>query len=204
LFGVSKLVRRSLAAVTALGLCTLALVAFSHWRDASTLPDRWTEARPGWLYRSSQIRASEVEDVLRDQRIDVVVDLTDDVPDKVQDAERAASQKLGIKYLHLPVQQPRERVVSNLAAAVAEIERARRRGDRVLVHCTYGHRRSATAIALYARLIEHEPPHIAWAEFTRYTEPDSQWSADALSFLDRNMGDISSQVQADLAKPDPD
>jgi protein tyrosine phosphatase (PTP) superfamily phosphohydrolase (DUF442 family) len=177
------------------------ILPFSHLPGIWSLPDRWTEARPGWLYRSGQIPASDVADVLREMRIDVVLDLTDDTPDRVRDAEKVAAEKLGIRYLHLPVVHPRSVVIANLSAAVAEIERARQRGDRVLVHCTYGHRRSATVLALYARLIEHEPPHVAFAELSRYAEADSNWSRDAQTFIDRNIDDVRTQVAADLAAP---
>jgi len=187
-------------------LCLVAAAAPRGWLPLShipgvySLPERWTEARAGWLYRSGQIPPSDVEQVLRAEKIDVILDLTDAAPDKTQDAERAAAEKLGIQYLHLPVQHPRERVIENLANAVVEIDRAHKRGEKVWVHCTYGHRRSATAIALYARLIEHEPKHVAFAEFTRFTDADSKWSDDALKWLDKNMDAISSQVQADLAQ----
>ena len=194
--------RRALAAVV---VCLVAAVPFAAVRVSRLIgvsdPNRWTEARAGWLFRSSQIPASEVADVLRDKRIDVVLDLTDDAPDPTRDAEKAAAEKLGIRYMHLPVVQPKAVVIENLANAVAQIELARRRGDRVLVHCTYGHRRSAAALALYARLIEHEPPHVAYAEFARYAEPDSNWSQGVINFLDRNMDEIAAQVRADLADP---
>jgi protein-tyrosine phosphatase len=186
-------------------VCLVAAAAptglLSHLPGVYSLPDRWTEARPGWLYRSGQIPASDVQQVLAAEHIDVVLDLTDDSPDGKRSAERVASEKLGIRYLHLPVEHQKEKVISNLARAVAEIELARRRGDRVLVHCTYGHRRSAAALALYARLIEHEPPHIAFAEFSRYAEADSQWSAGMISYLDKNMSEIDAQVKRDLANP---
>jgi protein-tyrosine phosphatase len=190
-------------------LCVLAAAAaltgvwpLSHLPGVWSVPGRWTEARPGWLFRSGQIPASDVADVLREERIDVVIDLTDDKPDRLRDAERAAAEKLGIRYLHLPTEYPKELILTNLAKAVAEIERGRRRGDRVLVHCTYGHRRSAAALALYARIIEHEPPHIAYAEFARFAEPDSMWSQNAERFLDGNLEDIRARVAADLAEPE--
>ena len=186
----------------ALGAAVVCLAAAAGFRLFDRTPERWTEARKGWLYRSSQIPASDVESVLRDRKIDLVLDLTDLGSDARQDAERAAAARLGIRYLHLPVQQPRERVVANLAAAVAEIDRAHKRGERVLVHCTYGYRRSATALALYARLIEQEPAHIAYAELTRYSNADSKWSAEAISFVEKNMDEISSLVKADEAAAD--
>jgi protein-tyrosine phosphatase len=171
----------------------------SHLVGGSSLPNRWTEARAGWLYRSGQIPKRDVADVLRDQRIDVVIDLTDDERDATRDAEKAAAEKLGIRYLHLPVGHPQSAVIENLANAVAQIELARRRGDRVLVHCEYGHRRSAAALALYARIVEHEPRDVAYAEFSRYSEPDSNWSQTVSRFLDRNLDEIASKVRADLA-----
>jgi protein tyrosine phosphatase (PTP) superfamily phosphohydrolase (DUF442 family) len=193
--------------LVALALCVLAaatatgVLPLSHLLGFHARPERWTEARPGWLFRSGQIPAADVADVLHDRRIDVVLDLTDDTPDKVRDAEQAAAEKLGIRYLHLPVEQPRSVVIANLATAVAEIERGRQRGDRVLVHCTYGHRRSAAALALYARIIEHEPPHVAYAEFARYADADSTWSRGAQSFIEKNLEDVRAQVMADLAAP---
>ncbi|HKC52354.1 MAG TPA: dual specificity protein phosphatase [Myxococcota bacterium] len=202
---------RGRRALAALAVCVLVAAAaptgilhLSHLPGVWSLPARWTEARPGWLYRSGQIPAADVADVLREMRIDVVLDLTDEEPDPVRDAEQAAAEKLGVRYLHLPVVQPRSLVIANLARAVAEIERGRKRGDRVLVHCTYGHRRSAVALALYARLIEHEPPHVAFAEFSRYADADSTWSRDAQRFVDANIDEVRAQVAADLALPAPE
>ncbi|HTO08498.1 MAG TPA: dual specificity protein phosphatase [Myxococcota bacterium] len=189
-------------ALAALVLVGLVAAASSHLPGIYRTPDRWTEARKGWLFRSAQIPASDVEQVLRAQKIDLVLDLTDAAPDPLQDAEARAAQRLGIRYLHLPVQHPRERVIENLAAAVTEIDRAHKAGQRVLVHCTYGHRRSATALALYARLIEQEPPHIAFAELTRFSEADSKWSHDAITWVDKNMDAIAAAVKADEAAAD--
>jgi protein tyrosine phosphatase (PTP) superfamily phosphohydrolase (DUF442 family) len=166
------------------------------------LPARWTEARKGWLYRSAQIPPHDVEDVLRAQKIGVLIDLTDDDGDPGKAAEAKAAADLGIRYVHFPVEHPREKVMENLAAAVAEIAKAHQRGDRVLVHCTYGHRRSSTTLALYARIIEHEPKHVAYAELTRYSEADSSWSGGVVTWLDKNTDEIAAQVKEDLAKPD--
>ena len=185
-------------------LCLVAAAApLTRFLGSSDLPSRWTEARPGWLYRSAQIPGRDVAGVLQKQRIDLVLDLTDEQTDSARSAEQAAAEKLGIRYLHLPVAQPKSVVIANLARAVAEIDLAHRRGERVLVHCTYGHRRSAAALALYARLIEHEPPHIAYAELARYAEADSNWSHGVVEFLDKNMDEIAAQVRADLADPAP-
>ena len=194
--------RRWFLALGALAVLCLGAVGASHIPGVYRTPERWTAARQGWLYRSAQITASDVLDVLRAEKIDLVLDLTDAAPDPRQDAERVAAEKLGIRYRHLPVQHPRDRVIENLAAAVTEIDRAHRRGERVLVHCTYGHRRSAAALALYARLIEGEPAHVAFAEFSRFSEADSKWSGDVLKWLERNIDEIAARVKADEAAAD--
>src|SRR5262245_19501510 len=100
--------------------CLLAAGApmLTHIPGIWSTPERWTEARKGWLYRSAQIPPSDVKDVLRSERIDVVLDLTDDTPDPVRDAERAAAESLGLRYLHLPVVLPREKKIESLARAV--------------------------------------------------------------------------------------
>ena len=198
--------RRSLALLAALLVLAAAPFAaprVARWFGLSRLPDNWTEARKGWLFRSGEIPAADAANVLRSEHIGTVLDLTDADHDSGSGAERAAAEKLGVRYVHLPVAQPREAVLANLARAVAEIERARLRGDRVLVHCQYGHRRSAAALALYARIVEREPPDVAYTEFTRYSEADSSWSQGVRQLLEDNLPFLRAQVAADLAQPAP-
>jgi len=198
--------KRSLALAIALFLLVagpFAVPRIERWLGVSRLPDNWTEARKGWLFRSGEIPAADAANVLRSERIGTVLDLTDADHDAGSGTERAAAEKLGVRYLHLPVAQPKEAVLANLARAVAEIERARRRGDRVLVHCQYGHRRSAAALALYARIVEREPPDVAYTEFTRYSEADSSWSQGVRQMLEDNLPALRAQVAADLAQNPP-
>jgi protein tyrosine phosphatase (PTP) superfamily phosphohydrolase (DUF442 family) len=199
--------RSSRARIALLALAVAALVVAGprlYTRAArlfgvSPLPENWTEARAGWLYRSGEIPAADTANLLRAQRINTVLDLTDADRDAATDAERAAAEKLGVRYLHLPVQGPRDAILDGLARAVAEIERARLRGDRVLVHCQYGHRRSAAALALYARIVEREPPDVAYVEFTRYADADSRWSDGVRTMLEDNLPHLRERVAADLA-----
>jgi protein tyrosine phosphatase (PTP) superfamily phosphohydrolase (DUF442 family) len=190
-----------IAVLLVLGAAPFAAPRLARWFGVSRLPDNWTEARKGWLFRSGEIPAADAANVLRSERIGTVLDLTDADHDAGSGAERAAAEQLGVRYVHLPVAQPREAVLANLARAVAEIERARERGDRVLVHCQYGHRRSAAALALYARIVEREPPDVAYTEFTRYSEPDSSWSQGVRQMLEANLPALRAQVAADLAQP---
>lgn len=167
---------------------------------ATPLPARWAEVRPGWLYRSRQIPAANVEAVLRNQRIDVVIDLSDEPVDPTRDAEAAAARALGIRYLHVPVSSGAEHQVSGFARAVAGIAQAHARGERVLVHCKLGYRRTAMAIALYERIVEDAEPRSAYRELRRFKDAFSDWHADTQAFLERHLPAIAARVDAELTR----
>lgn len=195
------MVKRQLWTIGAvIGAAALAVGLIAAPPFGSPLPDRWREARAGWLYRSAQIAPGDVERFLRDQRIDTILDLSSEEVDPLRDAEEKASRELGLRYYHLPVDRGTK--LDNTAKAVAEIEKARRRGDRVWLHCAVGHRRSAAAFALYARLIEHEPPHIAYAELTKWAEPDSTWAPQMQAWIEKHYDELQAAVKAELEKPD--
>jgi len=185
--------KRTVLALVAV-LAALTLV----WHHFSSLPKRWTEVRPGWLYRSAQIPGDRVESVLREQRIDVVIDVTDDPTDPDFAPEAAAAHALGVRYLHFPVTAGSAGEVQSYARAVVAIAEAHARGDRVLVHCELGHRRSAGVIALYAQLIEREPPEIANRELYRYADSRAAWQSRYAAFLARNLSELEALVAAEL------
>lgn len=178
----------------AIALAALTLVSLNR----APLPRRWTEVREGWLFRSAQIHAANVEAVLRDRRIDLVIDLTDDPNDPDFEAEAAAARQLGIRYLHAPVTpNPAEATVS-YAHAVAAIALAHARGERVLVHCELGIRRSAAAIVLYELLIEQVEPPIAYRELYRNADARAAWQANMQAFLEQNLPELEAHVGAEL------
>ncbi len=189
---------RSLLARTVLTILVAGL-GFGAFGE-TPLPARWAEVRPGWLFRSRQIPAANVEAVLRNQRIDVVIDLSDDPVDPTRDAEAAAARTLGIRYLHFPVSSGAARQVDGFSRAVAGIAQAHARGERVLVHCKLGYRRTAMAIALYARIVEKFEPQAAYGELSRFQDASSDWHADARAFLERHLGAIEARVGPELAR----
>jgi protein-tyrosine phosphatase len=175
----------------AIALFGLALVSAT---PGARRPERWTEARAGWLFRSALVPAGDVADLLRAERIDLIVDLTDEHQNEARDAERRAAHELGVRYLHLPVPREREVALASYAGAVHALAEAHARGERVWVHCQVGYRRSAAAIALYARLIEGAPREVAYRELFRYADETSRWQSDYESFLERNLDDLRGRV----------
>ena len=107
-------------------------------------PKNLAEVEGGWLYRSGQIKPNLIEGTLRDLKIDLIVDLSHDLRgrDASQNAERAAAEKLGIEVQRFPMRGTGIGSVENYVGAIAAIERGRREGKRVLLHCRAGDKRT--------------------------------------------------------------
>lgn len=133
-------------------------------------PRRFGVVKQGAVYRSGQIHENLIEDVLREHRIQRIVDLSEDKPGDVHaNAERAAAARLGIRVVQLRDLDgdgigPPERYMSALEAII-EAERA---GEPVLVHCAAGSQRTGAAIAWYRMLVQGWSGPKAYADFERY------------------------------------
>lgn len=95
-------------------------------------------------------RVSQDPKFFRDKNIKAVVNCTPDVPNKFQ--------KNGVEYLRLSLGDSRDpddlRLMQGyLDRAVAFVDRQRRRGRNVLVHCHQGIQRSSTVVSAY--LMQH-------------------------------------------------
>jgi protein tyrosine phosphatase (PTP) superfamily phosphohydrolase (DUF442 family) len=138
-------------------------------------PKNLAEVEPGWLYRSGQISPNLIEDTLRNLKIDVIVDLTPDRGDRPQLAEKQAAQHLGIRMRRFPMDGSGIGTVESYVNAIAEIARAERSSERVLVHCRAGDRRSGSVIAVYELLVKGVPPERARREVERFNrDPGDQ------------------------------
>ncbi len=155
--------RRGLAAGVALALI---VVAAGFWSDVRDPPvaERWVEFEPGRLYPSGQLSARLVGDVLAEQRVGVVVDLTH--PD-ADDADQRAEAR-AIQHVHLPLGGSGTGDVCHDAGAIAAIARAHSVGTPVPVHCAAGARLAGSVIATYPLLVAGAPSERAYAELDRY------------------------------------
>jgi protein-tyrosine phosphatase len=145
---------------------------------------------PSWLYRSGQLAPNLVESTLAKLKIDVIVDLTHPSDkDAVRAAELHAANQLGIAHLSFPLDGDGTGDLDHYVGAVAAIARAERGGQRVLVHCVAGDRRTSGVIAAYQMLVRGEPAERAVREIGRFGSASP--SAPLVRFLDENLERIA-------------
>jgi hypothetical protein len=159
-------------------------------------PRKWGVGEEDGFYRSGQVHRRLVEDVLREHRIDLIVDLASGDPgdDPDEAAERAAAERLGIPRLELRLPGDGRGHADRYVTALAEVLRARRAGRRVWVHCNAGRERTGALVAMYRMLEEGWDGARAYEEYVlyrkhpprrrrlqRYLEENLPYVADALS-----------------------
>ncbi len=157
-------------------LCALLALASFSWawnskpfrlRDL-VQPRRLAEVYPGFLYRSGQISPFLIERTLRDLDIDVIVDLTGPRGDEAQQREREVAARLGLAYHNFTLSGSGTGEVGEYVGALEVIARAEAAGQRVLVHCRAGDRRTGGVIAAYQTLVRREPWSRALVEIERF------------------------------------
>jgi protein tyrosine phosphatase (PTP) superfamily phosphohydrolase (DUF442 family) len=156
------------------------------------IPRRLVEVESG-LFRSGQIDAGLIEKVLREQRIDVVLDLQgpeDGTRDRV--AERRAIAALGLRSVHVSLSDNGTGSVEAFATAIAALEAAHVAGQTVLVHCGAGARRTGAVLAAYELLVRGDAVK-AERELERFTEP-GHGSCSLRSFLNRNLDALAAEL----------
>jgi hypothetical protein len=127
------------------------------WKDRledRVFPRNWGVVIPGQLYRSGQLSEPLLESTLREHKIDLVVDLNQLPPTASADqhAEIAITNRLGVRHVRCELLGDGTGDPSSYIEALALIHEARRRGHRVLVHCTSGAQRAGGVVAIYQML----------------------------------------------------
>lgn len=158
------------------------------------VPKQFGVVEPGRIYRSGQISPSIIRETLARYDIRTVVSLQDyDANDDKHRAEREATEALGIRELHFPLRGDGSGELRSYASALAEMARADREGEAVLVHCAAGTERTGAAVAFYRLLVQSRPASEAYQELRRGGwEPGD--NPQLLVYMNEHMDELARQL----------
>jgi protein tyrosine/serine phosphatase len=172
---------------------------FVTWQEV--LKDRFLAKRfgvvvPGQVFRSGQISDAMLEPTLRENGIRAIVDLNGiepGLPGQAREIELAA--QMGIELYRFPLGGDGTGDIRNYARAIGTIERCRREGKPVLVHCAAGTQRTGGVVACFRMLVLGHSPQDAVAELRSYDwEPDDD---ELLTFVNSHMAELAELLAAD-------
>ncbi|MEQ9454836.1 MAG: tyrosine-protein phosphatase [Phycisphaeraceae bacterium] len=191
-------------------LLILVIVGVVVWEEV--LEDRLIAKRfgtiiPGEVYRSGQISPYLIEDVLRDNEIDVVIDFTGigNGPDEEQQAETAAIASLGITGHRFPLAGDGTGNPESYVSALVTLREAMASDQQVLMHCSAGSQRTGGATGFYRLFYEGWTPEQVIDELKQY-----DWSPRKdtilLRYMNEHMAFIAQRLVEEgalAAVPDP-
>jgi protein tyrosine/serine phosphatase len=155
------------------------------------IPKRWGVVEQGGIYRSGQLSARLVKQVLKNHGIAVIVALTAVTPgDKNQLAEEQAASELGIEVIRCPLKGNGTGDIACYAKAIAAIVDAKKAGKPVLVHCAAGSQRTGGIVACYRVLVEKRSPDFAYDELLHYDWHDKP-DQILLTYINNNMKELA-------------
>lgn len=147
-----------------------ATVATTAWMTSETrrnqvVWDHWDVVKHGFLYRSGQLRAEQLEQAIERYHLKTVVNFQ--VPGPGVEAERAICKKHNIGFLNLPMPGDGFGQESQFREVLEAVDDPERRP--VLVHCARGTCRTGAAVALYRYERDGWTIEDVAAEMTRQT-----------------------------------
>ncbi len=126
---------------------------FTSYAANAIFRNNFHEVVPGRMYRSAQMSRSDLEEVIRANKIKSVIDLRldEDSPDETGRSESEAAGAAGAAYRHIPFSSRRadqQESILRLLKAYSEMP------PPFLVHCSSGTHRSGVAAAIW--LLQNE------------------------------------------------
>lgn len=181
----------------------VAIVLAAFFQDEVTafrdrfIPKRWGAVEEGRIFRSGQLSRHLIRQMLVQNRIQRVVDLTFDNPsDANHSAELTAIADLGIERRLCPLDSDGTGDVHIYAQAVAAVAEAARLGKPVLVHCAAGSQRTGGVVAFYRLLVQGKSPEFVLAEMKKY-KYDPKASPKLLEYVNAHIGEIAEELVRD-------
>lgn len=182
--------------LAALGLLVVLGWGGFGWFQPGGLPRRWGVVEAHAIFRSGQIPARQIRNVLARHNIRLIIDLTFEEPANTdQQAERQAARELGIQYLNCPMYGGGVGEVDHYARAIAALVQARRENRPALIHCAAGVQRTGGVVAVYRLLIEKKSPETVVRELRQYGWDPNQ-HPELRQFLNSHIGAIAAELKA--------
>ncbi|MDX2199030.1 MAG: tyrosine-protein phosphatase [Phycisphaerae bacterium] len=150
-------------------LCLVGAVVGLVFVEAGRLPKRFAAVVPGQLYRSGELTPRHVAELRQRVGLARVISLLDPTdPDSAteSDAERAACERLGIRWENVPMRGNGDST-PEARSRLLDLLRIRDAGP-TLVHCAAGANRTGVAIGLHRVCNEGWTADQALAEMERF------------------------------------
>lgn len=191
-------IRRRRRWVLAAGLVVMVAAGIWVWVSVfkdQVIPKNFGVVEQGSIYRSGQLSAALVKRVLAEHNIRVVVNLTSEELDDVdQLAQKNAAAELGIEQIRLPLKGDGTGDINNYAHAIAAIVDARKKNLPVLVHCGAGAQRTGGVIAAYRLLVQKKDPNFVEDELEHYGCVIDDKS-ELFTYLNSNMFELAMRLK---------
>lgn len=171
----------------------LAAVAWNNGVRDRLLPKNFGIVEPGVLYRSGQISRWQIEPTLKANNIKMIVALSEHAGSSQQpnvDAELETAKELGIERDLFPLGGDGTGQIEQYANAIAAIDRAKKQGKPVLVHCIAGAQRTGGVIATYEMLVENKPPAEAFEQMRAFGH-DPTANPHLIEYLNSHMAELA-------------
>lgn len=170
------------------------LVAWNNGLRDGLFPKNFGVVEPGQLYRSGQISHWQIEPTLKNNGIKVIVALSAHGGKQADlDAELKAVNELGIDREVFPLGGDGTGQIEQYAAAIAAVDKAKKEGKPVLVHCIAGAQRTGGVIATYEMLVEKKSPAEAFEQMRKYGH-DPTANPHLLEYLNDHMGELAKKL----------
>jgi protein tyrosine/serine phosphatase len=159
---------KSLKILVLIAIAAGGLVLWHKVIKDNIYPRNFGIVEDGSIYRSGQISAHLIKDILIRYNIRIIIVLTGEDAKPAQIAEKKAADELNIKILTFPLRGNGTGDPNLYIDAVTALAESVHQQMPVLVHCAAGTQRTGGVIAVYRLLVERKDPAFVISEMKKY------------------------------------
>lgn len=147
-----------LAWVTILALVGVGAGVWRARFQSQLYPAHWSEVEPGMLFRCNAIPIHQYRQILRENRIKLVIKFEGPKVSSIdREIEEAAERELGVVSRSFALQPDGTGDAQTYATILELIAKSRQEREPVLVNCSTGIHQTGGVIAAYSLLIANQP-----------------------------------------------